>query len=111
MKLDNFWGIGFNLDKVMNERTKLGFTIDYWFQPGLELGGLSFNNTLEGGGGRILGELNHSFNNKIPIGLYLQAGYKTDGFIEGERLGKGLIARLGLSLRTGQKLKEQAPKN
>ena len=64
----------------------------------MELGDPSTFNTTKGFGGRITGSLNWKFGKSVPIGLYTELGYKTTGFKEGEKLNKGPIFRIGLSL-------------
>ncbi len=68
----------------------------------MELGGEATFQTNRGLGGRLIGEINLYFEDSFPLGIYAQAGFKSTGFIEGERLGKGLILRLGASIRTGE---------
>ncbi|MEL6355731.1 MAG: hypothetical protein AAFQ37_02245, partial [Bacteroidota bacterium] len=98
-KLDNFWGGGLSFFKRVSERIQIRSNADIWFQPSMALGGRSIAETNEGVGGRIIGALNLRFSPSSPVGLYSQLGYKSTGFIEGERLDKGLIFRVGLSFK------------
>ena len=98
--LDQFWGGGIAVHKSFSEQLQLGISVDGWQQPAIELSeGFSTFWTESGFGGRVLGEISLHTKNDFPIGLYSQFGYKTTGFIEGEQLDKGLILRLGLSVR------------
>ena len=99
-KLDSYWGGGLSYYRNISQNIQIGSFVDFWNQPIMELGGKSKFNTNEGYGGRIIGEINLQFNNSFPIGIYSQIGYKTAGFIEGEMLNKGLIMRIGMSIKT-----------
>ncbi len=38
------------------------------------------------------------------IGIMINAGYKTDGYVEGEKLSKRPVIRIGLAFTEGNKL-------
>lgn len=98
-KLDNFWGGGVSFYRNISDKIQFTSYANFWVQPAMELGGTSVFNTKEGFGGRLLGEINLHFGHSFPLGLYGQLGYKSAGFLEGEQLNKGLILRLGMSIR------------
>jgi hypothetical protein len=106
-KLDNFWGGGISFYKNISKNFQLGSYGDFWIQPSMELGGISTFNTNEGFGGRLITELNFHLNSSFPLGFYSQIGYKSTGFIEGESLDKGLIMRIGLSIKSKAPNKEK----
>lgn len=98
-KLDNFWGGGVSYFKEISDKLLVSTNADFWHQPAMELGGETTFKTNRGIGGRLIGEINLHFNDSFPVGIYGQAGYKSTGFIEGERLDRGLIIRIGASFR------------
>lgn len=102
-KLDNFWGTGLYYQKQFSNNLRLGTNLDFWNQPYMVLGGQRPYSTHSGAGGRLLAEMNLFFNDVFPIGIYSQLGYKSAGFIEGERLDQGVVLRLGLSVRSKKK--------
>jgi len=102
-KLDNYWGGGLTTYTKFGDHFQFSSYVDFWIQPSLELGGIETFRTKEGLGGRLIGEFNWQINNSFPIGLYSQIGYKSTGFIEGERLDKGLIFRIGAQLKVNEK--------
>lgn len=87
----NFW--------KLKDRGFIDLHFDIWDQPELALGRFEETyTTKEGIGGMV------KINFKIKIGdlksnvlLAGQLGYKTDGYIEGEPLKKGLIFRTGIA--------------
>jgi len=97
-KLANYWGLGINLITRINDQLQLEGIYNFWNQPSLNLGGTQIFNTKGGSGTNISMALNYHFK-KSPTGIYTQIGYKTPGYLEGERLNKGLILRLGLSFK------------
>jgi hypothetical protein len=103
--LDQFWGGGIAVHKSFSKPLQLGITVDGWQQPAMELSeGFSTFWTEKGFGGRVLGEISLHTKSEFPIGLYSQFGYKTTGFIEGEQLDKGMVLRLGLSVRVQENM-------
>ncbi len=76
----------------------LGGQLQLWQQPDLTLWGDRQNTTVEGFGGAFIGRLNYDWQQAPLLGLMLEAGYKSGGFMQGERLEKGLILRGGLSV-------------
>lgn len=98
---EKFNGVGmetFNFWKLKN-RGYLDLHLDFWNQPELALGRVDESYITKGGIGGMA-----KLNFKIKIGdlrnnilLAGQLGYKTNGFIEGEPLKKGLIFRTGIA--------------
>ncbi|MFK8005178.1 MAG: hypothetical protein AB8H03_02355 [Saprospiraceae bacterium] len=83
-------------------KIKLDFQLDIWSQPELELGGETIRLSSKGLGNLM--KVNFQvrlFNISQPVYLSGQFGYKTDGFIEGEPLRKGIILRGGFSYDFG----------
>lgn len=99
-KLDNFWGGGVSYRRDWTSKLNINAIADFWIQPSMELGGEVRFDTKQGLGGRLIVEVNQQFNPDIPVGLFAQLGYKTTGFYPGETLNKGVIARIGISLKT-----------
>ena len=72
--------------------------MDGWLQPELELGGEEVRLTKAGFGGLV--RMNFQiriWEQQKPIYLSGHIGLKTDGYIEGESLEKGLILRCGFA--------------
>jgi hypothetical protein len=100
---EKFYGVGTETFQFLNlrKRINLDFHIDLWDQPSLMLGGEErFNSINTKGGFGGMAKLNF----KIKVGdlknnvhLAGQIGYKTNGYIEGEPLQKGLIFRGGIA--------------
>lgn len=96
----DFSGCGIAVEELAGgEYLSLGAGLDFWDQPPLVLGG----DRAEEKGGRSGSAFSGTFIIK-PAGprgavyLMLQLGYKTAGYLEGEQLDEGIIARLGLNL-------------
>ena len=98
--LNNFWGFGITHLIALKNESQLNLIADSWVQPSMNLGGLETFQTKKGLGGRIIGEFNLFFSKTLPVGIYGQVGYKTSGYIEGEKLDKGLILRMGISIKS-----------
>ena len=93
-------GFGFETFNAFNfsEKIKLDFQVDIWSQPELQLGGETIQPSTKGLGNLM--KVNFQirlFNESRPLYLSGQIGYKTDGFIEGEPLGRGIILRGGFA--------------
>lgn len=94
-----FWGVGIGgLPLLGRQSFSLSGDIDLWHQPGLSLGGSRLRMTRSGvGGAARLGFCLRS----ATVGrgsLFMQAGYKTTGFLEAEPLDQGFIFRAGTSV-------------
>jgi hypothetical protein len=64
----------------------------------MKLGGDEFVDTRAGLGGAVqLGAHFKILRKENLANIYLQTGYKTAGFLEGERLRAGWLVRFGLS--------------
>ncbi len=96
------WGAGLDATRVVERGpVSLGARLDVWNQPPLHLDPSTPPSTgpprVAGAGGSVTAFYG------LPLGLLgselmLELGYKTAGFVSGDRLGAGVIARFGLSL-------------
>ncbi|MCF7806613.1 MAG: hypothetical protein K9M13_03085, partial [Simkaniaceae bacterium] len=103
------WGVGFEAPYLIRTpQQTLGFKFDYFdqYEPNADL---TFEEAGEEssfeyqGVHRISGYAfsfigTQSFDRFPSSGLYLQAGFKTEGYLPGESLKAGLIARAGFSI-------------
>lgn len=96
-KLAKFWGGGLDYYQPLKAYCHLRAQIDFWHQPSLELGGLSSYYTSAGLGGRALLAADFLPSYRLPLGVFAQLGYKTNGHLPGEQLAKGWVMRIGLS--------------
>lgn len=97
---EKFNGFGIETIHLFNFSKKiiLDFNLDGWKQPELELGGEEIRLSKKGFGGLV--KINFQirmWESPQPVYLSGQIGYKTDGYIEGEPLSKGLILRYGIA--------------
>ena len=96
----NFYGLsikGFNV--VNNKRLTLNFHIDVWNQPELDLDNYLRPSAIDKIGGAIKVDLMlRPFVRQNKIGLFVQTGYKTKGYVTGEVLAESFILRYGISL-------------
>lgn len=95
-----FWGLGWE-GYSLYRRGRLGLDgrLSLWRQPELVLG--TTGGTREQSGWGAAAFLAVRLNDLIKawgIGLRFDLGYKTDGFLEGERLSRGPVIRVGLTL-------------
>ncbi|MFQ6069072.1 MAG: hypothetical protein ACE5LC_00945 [Candidatus Aminicenantales bacterium] len=95
-----FWGAGVNaLSITLSDNLSLQGELDVWYQPQLLLGGDSVVVKKTGFGAALLGTVHfRPIKSKFPLHLFTQVGYKSKGFLPGEKLSAGLIIRAGLSL-------------
>lgn len=93
------YGCGVSVYNIVNGKNLyVNGSLNVWHQPSMQLGGNNFRTTKPGVGTQVLATAGWSITEKnIPVSLVVQAGYKTDGFLEGEMLSKGAILRVGLS--------------
>lgn len=96
-----FWGFGGRaVNLVQKKRLSLDSQIDIWKQPPVLLGGPSLTESKGGWGGAVLGTVHYRLlGDSSFLHLTVKAGYKTAGYLEGERLSEGLIFRAGISFR------------
>jgi hypothetical protein len=92
------WGVGvLATGAVRHQRITAGFEADLWRQPELDaVPGQAQSRT----GGRAAATVQLSLARSGPwqrAALVFQGGYKTDGFVRGERLRAGAIVRAGVS--------------
>lgn len=94
-----YWGINANGDNLINNKFfTVGIKTHLWDQPEITIGGDSIINSKAGLGGALMANIDLKLiKGKRPVGLYAQVGYKTTGYIEGERLNACPILRFGFS--------------
>lgn len=97
---NNFYGIsikGFNI--MDKKRITLNLHLDVWNQPDLELEKYSTPDSVNKVGGAFKMDLVlRPFIRENKLGIFVQTGYKTKGYIIGEPLAESFILRYGLSL-------------
>lgn len=105
------WGAGLEAAEIVRAGpASLDLRLDVWSQPALRLDPTdrhpdgSLRASGGGLGGAASATLFHSADAALgwkgwQAGFVLEAGYKTVGFVAGERLEAGPILRLGISLR------------
>jgi hypothetical protein len=97
----SFWGLSLKaFDLNLSSRWVLDASADVWHQPQLEVGGSSLRKRPGGLGGAFQATLFHRVRGPggAPLKILLNLGYKTAGYVEGERLDRGLILRVGIRL-------------
>jgi hypothetical protein len=94
-----FWGCGAEaVNLIQNRRYSLTTRVDVWHQPSLFLGGKVLKQTRGGWGGALMATLFFKIFKDNPLcSLVAQVGYKSSGYLEGEKLGRGFMVRAGLS--------------
>jgi hypothetical protein len=94
-----FYGLGLKaIDLVHNHKLSVNARLDMWHQPSILLGGETAEAAKTGMGGALFGTVFYRISRAYSsIHLRVQIGYKTPGFLEGEKLGKGFIGRIGIS--------------
>ena len=97
---NKFYGVsinGFNL--VDKKGIGLNLHFDIWSQPDLELEKYLAPSPVNKIGEAFKIDLMlRPFNRKNKLGLFMQLGYKTKGYITGEPLAESFILRYGISL-------------
>ncbi|MGD2295147.1 MAG: hypothetical protein PVF22_04850 [Candidatus Aminicenantes bacterium] len=95
----SFWGAGLSVGNLLRVgHFTLEGRLDVWHQPSLLLGGERVSEGQRGLGGALMATVFYRFSpGQSPLNLIAQLGYKTDGFLAGERLDKGFYARVGIS--------------
>jgi len=97
---NNFYGVslqGFNI--IDNKRITLNFHIDFWNQPELELDSYLMPAATHKTGEAFKVDLMlRPFKQPNKLGIFLQTGYKTKGYLTGESLAESFILRYGISL-------------
>lgn len=94
-----FYGLGLKaIDLIHNQKLSVNARLDIWHQPSILLGGETAEAAKAGLGGALFGTVFYRISRAhSSIHLRVQIGYKTPGFLEGEKLGKGFIGRIGIS--------------
>ncbi|MEJ7810382.1 MAG: hypothetical protein WKG32_08205 [Gemmatimonadaceae bacterium] len=98
------WGLGMLAAGALRTgAASLDVTADAWRQPAITVGGATIRERRGGYGGALSGTVTWELPPvplvHAPLGVVVQLGYKTPGFLEGERLDRGVIARAGGSVR------------
>jgi len=84
-------------DLIKSPEFSLRARMDIWNQPALVLGGETTRETRSGLGGAIFCNLFYKLTRgSFIMGITADIGYKTEGYLEGEKLGRGMIFRAGL---------------
>ena len=92
-----FWGLGWEcLNLLQLDNFRLDTRIVVWNQPDLFLGEGDGLERHSGWGGAAVLTGNLKKIGPLGLGLLVEVGYKTTGFMEGESLRRGLIFRAGL---------------
>lgn len=96
----NFGGIGVAVDNLASWKgLVVSPRVELWHQPPLMLGGERLRTGRSGLGGGVWAKFDYQVaaTGHRP-GIRLEIGCKTDGFSEGELLGRGFTLRLGMSI-------------
>ncbi len=97
---ERFWGAGFHIaNAISTESTSIGLATDVWHQPRLALSNSNNISNNAYGGAVKLTIHQKLYYRCIPVFMTMQLGYKTDGFLFGEKLKRGVIFRVGFSVR------------
>ena len=95
-----FYGFGLSVNNLVYEKKwKFNVKIELWKQPKLILGDINKTIETNGWGGLLAGTVNLRLSDaSMAPCLIVQAGYKTAGYLEGERLSRGPVFRIGLQI-------------
>ena len=95
------WGVSARMADVLQLRgLRFGLAVDMWRQP--ELLAEQTSAPLHLGGGAMANTivpLPRKFQTSWLQGIYVAAGYKTQGYVPGEQLSGGAVVRAGIALR------------
>ncbi len=98
---NTFYGLSlkaFNL--IDSKRFTFNFHLDVWDQPELELiNNDDISRTNKMGGALKADLMFRPINAQHKLGLFMQTGYKTKGYVTGDALAEAFILRYGMSLR------------
>ncbi|MFH2037007.1 MAG: hypothetical protein ABIJ45_11435 [Candidatus Zixiibacteriota bacterium] len=94
-------GIGINcLNLIQHNSFSLDFNIDWWKQPGLEIGRENPSIEGDGSGMAIFARGNLDLNRaESPLYAILKLGYKTAGYLEGYSMDSSPIIMIGIGIR------------
>jgi hypothetical protein len=109
--LRNNYGLGIEMPKlIMSKSYDLGFKVDifnqskiYFKASDLDFDGINFYYSERDLRKKVLGISASVFYQKRfkeNLAFYIQAGYKTKGFVQSEDLRDSIIARIGLTIHT-----------
>ncbi len=92
-----FWGGGIKYStKLPLKHVFPGFEAHFWNQPGMKMRDYNrYRLTDDGTGAAVITNISAYYN---KIGVTLRLGYKTDGFLEGENISKGIIMSAGVAV-------------
>jgi hypothetical protein len=100
-KYANFYGINLSAYQLLQKPwIDLNVFADIWYQPELELEEYILPVPEQKFGGSVSAAVYlNPLKAARKIGLYLQLGYKTKGYLQGETLDHSLILRYGLNMK------------
>ena len=101
----NFYGGTIKyLNWINTESIKLNASIDLWNQPSYSIGSPNeLEQINEGFGFMTKSSVNYFPVSKFhKIGIHGEIGYKTNGYVMGEKLGQGLILRVGIAIKLNE---------
>lgn len=98
--VNEFYGVslkGFNL--VNKQKITINAHLDIWNQPALELEKYTKPESANRSGEAVKLDIHYRlYNRPNQLGLFIQLGYKSKGFLLGEMLAETPILRFGLSI-------------
>ena len=96
-----FFGGGIQVYSLINlPKFMLSANLEGWYQPAIKVGGKTIEQTKGGLGYLFKTDMSlFPFNNANSFGFFTQLGYKTNGYVLGEQLKRGLIFKFGLALK------------
>lgn len=102
-RFDRTWGVAARTDDAWRlGALGLDLRAAVWHQPAFVLGGTSARAIGGGLGGLVAATGRWRFGKETaalrPSSVVVEVGYKTAGFLEGERLERGLVLRAGLGM-------------
>jgi len=81
---------------LLGSKFSLQARIDVWNQPSLLLGGETVEKTRPGLGGAVFGNFFYKLTDApLKMGVTAHIVYKTTGYLEGEKLSRDVIFRVG----------------
>lgn len=97
-KANTFGGGGIAIKDKINDSFTLKVKVNFWTQPELILGGQSLKTVTQRTGLGIVSEVDYKPKFSGSTRIHTEFGYKSTGYWEGEKLDKGIILRMGLSI-------------
>ena len=103
---NKFYGMDIHAwNLIYSKRITATFHLNVWGQPELELEkyAVKSNNTP---GAELKADITIRPLPRVPkAGIFMQAGYKTKGYVQGEALDKGFIFRVGINIMNNEAIK------